>query len=151
MAKKPKTVAPVEQAVETVIADAIVAAAVPRSRGPRGVAETAIITVLADSNPKRAGSQSHTDFANYTTGMTVAEFCNAVGKRATPHLVYDAAHGFIQIEGYVPGKVFEPKPKAEKVAKEPKAPRAKKVKAEPAEATPEQLDIDAMATEESID
>lgn len=152
MAKKPKA-APVADAVAEVVEQATAAAAIPRSRGPRGVAESAVITVLVDSNPKRAGSQSHTDFDQYRTGMTVAEFCDVIGKRGTPHLVYDAAHGFISIEGYAPELVVakERAPKAEKVAKEPKAPRAKKVKDAPVEETPEQAELEGVTTEETLD
>lgn len=149
MAKKPKK--QTENAVTPeVIESAEQAIAAARSRGPRGVAESALITLLAPSNPKRAGSQSHTDFERYFTGMTVGTFCDAIGKRATPHLVYDAAHGFISIEGYDPAQVTA-KPKKEKVAKEPKAPRAKKEKAAPVEQSAEQMELDAVTVEESID
>jgi len=149
MARKPKKVE-TEVATPEVVeaAEQVVAAA--RSRGPRGVPETAVITVLADSNPKREDSQSHIDFAKYATGMTVGEFCDAVGKRATPHLVYDAAHGFISIEGYDPERVVA-KPKKEKAEKPAKAPRAKKAKAAPAEATEEQLELEGAVVEESLD
>jgi hypothetical protein len=151
MAKKPKA-APVADAVAEVVEQAVAAAAIPRSRGPRGVAETALITVLVEGNPKREGSQSHLDFAQYHTGMTVGAFCDLIGKRGTPHLVYDAAHGFISIEGYSPELVVakERAPKAEKVAKE-RAPKAKKVKAEPAEQTHEQAELEGVTTEETMD
>jgi hypothetical protein len=105
-----------------------------KMRGPRGVAETAKITLLAPQNPKREGSKAHAVFSCYKDGMTVGAFCDAVDAKdggehkgsATPNLVYDAAHGFIKIEGYEPpGGVIEPKPKAE--------PKPKKEKATPAE------------------
>jgi hypothetical protein len=149
MAKKPKKQAAeqVETAVAEAAADVIATA---KSRGPRGVKEDAVITVLAETNPNREGSQSHTDFAQYQTGMTVGAFIDAVGKRGTPHLVYDAAHGFISIEGYDPAQVA-PKVKKEKAVKEPKAPRAKKAKAAPAEATPEQTELEGLTVEESLD
>jgi hypothetical protein len=101
-----------------------------------------VISLLVIENPKRAGSQAAADFANYTDGMTVAEFCDVVGKRATPNLVYDASHGFIAIEGYNPELIVakEKAPKAEKAPKEPKAPKAKKAKKEAA--APE-VDADA--------
>jgi hypothetical protein len=146
MARKPKKVAE-DTATPEAAEAAEQAIAVARSRGPRGVAESAVITVLVDSNPKRAGSQSHTDFEQYRTGMTVAEFCDIIGKRGTPHLVYDAAHGFIAIEGYDPQQVVA-KPKKEKAVK---APRAKKAKAAPAEATEEQLELEGTVIEESLD
>ena len=150
MAKKPKKQAATEQ-VETAVAEAAAdVIATAKSRGPRGVKEDAVITLLVDANPKREGSQSHTDFAKYFTGMTVGAFIDAVGKRATPHLVYDAAHGFISIEGYAP-ELVQKKERAPKVAKEPKAPRAKKAKAAPVEQSAEQLEIEATATEETLD
>lgn len=133
MAKKPRKEAQVETAaVETV--ETTTAAPVVRTRGPRGVDESAVITVLHDGNPKRAGSKAHAAFATYATGMTVGEYCDAMGKDATPNLVYDTAHGFISIEGYTPGKMITPKEKVAKAPKEPKAPRAKKEKAPKAEA-----------------
>ena len=118
---------------------------IPRSRGPRGTAETARITVLAPENPKREGSKAQAVFAHYENGMTIAEFAASldeagIGKEATPNLVYDAKHGFIAIEGYeVPGGVVTKEEKAPKPAKEPKpakAPKAKKEKA-PVEESPE--------------
>jgi hypothetical protein len=149
MAKKPKKVATpeVEAAAAEVAEQAI---AVARSRGPRGVAESAVITVLADTNPKREGSKAAATFALYATGMTVGEFCDLAGKEATPNLVYDSKHGFISIEGYDPEQVVA-KPKKEKVAKEPKAPRAKKAKAAPVEADPAQAELEGTVVEESLD
>ena len=66
--------------------------------------------------------------------MTVGQFCDAVDATenkgaAAPNLVYDAGHGFISIEGYDPGEIVQPKPKAP--PKEPKAPKAKKEAAAP--------------------
>jgi hypothetical protein len=132
MARKPKNVEVAEPTEVVEAAAEVIAAA--RNRGPRGTVEAAVITVLRDVNPKRAGSQAAADFDNYRTGMTVGEFVDLVGKRATPNLVYDAAHGFIAIEGYNPDLIIakEKAPKAEKVAKEPKAPKAKKAKKEAA-------------------
>lgn len=116
---------------------------VVRTRGPRGVPETAVITVLADKNPKRPSSKAFTAFENYRNGMTVKEFCDVIGKDATGHLVYDAAHGFISIEGYTPGQIITPKVREPKAPKEPKAKKPKAVKE--AEAG---VDADLAAAEE---
>lgn len=127
---------------------------VAKMRGPRGVLETAVITVLSDGNPKRPGSRAHEVFALYKSGMTVGAFVDATEKAgeahrayATPCMVYDAAHGFIKIEGYDPGPLKEAKvakPKAEKAAA---APKAKKAAAAPKAAA----QADAEAEEETID
>lgn len=117
-------------------------------RGPKGVALTAQITILAAGNPKREGSKAHGRFALYQDGMSVQDALDA--GVITPDLVHDAAHGHIAIEGYSPvlveKKVREPKP-----AKEPKA-KGKKAKAEaPAEAKAAAEDLAAATTEETID
>lgn len=146
-----KKAAVVEQPAET-------EAAAPRTRGPRGVPETAVITVLAEGNPKREGSKAHAVFSHYENGQTIADFCAALEatdaemvKEATPNLVYDAKHGFIEIEGYEPpGGVIEKKvrePKAPKAAKAPKAGKAKPT----AEQQQAQADADAEAEEEVVD
>lgn len=83
-----------------------------RARGPRGVGEDAVIHLLVDDNPKREGSKSAAAFSNYVDGMTVGQFCDAVGKEATANLVWDASHGFISIYGYEPGEPRKAKPKA---------------------------------------
>jgi hypothetical protein len=150
MARKPKKTVEDTATIEAVEA-AETAIAVARSRGPRGTVETAVISLLVDANPKRAGSKAEAVFSNYRSGMTIAEFCDAVGKEATPNLVYDAAHGFIAIEGYDPEQVVkkEKAPKAEKAAK---APRAKKAKKEATvEETEAQTELDGMTVEESLD
>jgi hypothetical protein len=64
MARKPKKVAE-DVATPEVVEAAEQAIAVARTRGPRGVAETATITVLVDANPKRAGSKAEAAFALY--------------------------------------------------------------------------------------
>lgn len=102
------------------------APAAPKTRGPRGTEETAKITLIATANPKRPNSKAFAVFAQYKDQMTVKDFCDAVGKEATGHLVYDAKHGSISIEGYDPGAIVVAKVK---VPKEPKAPKAKKEKA----------------------
>lgn len=146
MARKPKK----EVVTPEVVEQAEQAIAVARSRGPRGTVETAVITVLVDANPKRAGSKAEAAFALYRTGMTVGEFCDLAGKDATPNLVYDTKHGFISIEGYDPEQVVA-KPKKEKVVKEPKTPRAKKSKKAEVEQTPEQAELEGVTVEESLD
>ena len=77
---------------------------------------------------------------------------------ATPNLVYDAGHQFIEIEGYTPPKIFEPKPKAppkvkaEKPAKQPKEPKAgKKQKYVDPEPNPATAEVEELVQEETID
>lgn len=135
MAKSPKATAP-----KTADAETKPDAATPETpkepkvplskmRGPRGTQETAKIKLLSPGNPKRPSSKAHRVFSHYVDGMTVGQFCDAVDAtedkgEATPNLVYDAAHRFIEIEGYTPGAFFEPKPKAPKAEKPAKAPKA---------------------------
>jgi len=135
------------KASTTVTADAPAqefAVKVPAVRGPKGMDPAALIFVKAESNPKRAGSKAQAAFAAYRNGMTVQEYLDAVGAEATPNLVYDTNHGFIQVEGYTPAKPFTPKPKAEKA---PKAPKAKRIVAEKTEA---QAEVEAAVVEETI-
>lgn len=121
------------------------------ARGPKGVALDAIVTLKCEGNPKRPGSKAHDVFSLYRDGMTVQDFLDAAGDAATPNLVYDAAHGFIAIEGYDPKQVVK-KERAPKAAKEPKAPRAKRAKkADAAEASPSIAEVEEMAVEETID
>lgn len=131
------------------------APAAPKTRGPRGTEESAVIHLLAQVNPKRAGSKAAQAFAVYVDGMTVKEYCDGVDAFAkgegTPNLVYDAKHGFISIDGYDPGAIIVAKPKAEKVAKEPKAPRAKKEKAPKAEPSEEQAALAAETQTETME
>lgn len=127
MSSKNHKIAPAKDVVQAAPAATPAVAAEPkapvvRSRGPRGTEETAKITLLAKDNPKRAGSKAFGAFANYKDGMTIKEFADLVGKEATGHLVYDAKHGSIAIEGYDPGAIVVPKPK---VVKEPKAKKEK--------------------------
>ena len=112
----------------------------PRSRGPRGVTETAKITLLAKSNPKRPNSKAFAAFSNYVDGMTVKEFADKAGEIATVALVYDAKHGFISIEGYDPGELVQPKPRTKKE----KAPKDAD-KAADAEAVAAETDTETMA------
>lgn len=117
------------------------------ARGPKGVALDALITLNTEVNPKRPGSKAHAAFAHYSTGMTVQDYLDAAGAAATPNLVYDAAHGFILIEGYEP-KLVERKERAPKAEKPAKAPRAKKAKAA---AAAEPVAAEADMQEELID
>lgn len=128
MAKKDKisgeTKAEVQAAPEVPATQEAPAKSPVGQRGLKGVPLTAKITLLAATNPKRPGCAAEKRFALYETGKTVETFLNEGG--TTPDLVYDAAHGFISVEGYTPKKMFtpkakaEPKPKKEKVAKEVK-------------------------------
>lgn len=125
-----------------------------KSRGPRGVPDTAKITVLADKNPKRAGSKAAKVFDCYKTGMSTGEFCDAVEKLdeelrsyATPCMVYDAKHGFISIEGYDPGEIVEARVPKEKAPKAEKAPKEKVPKKDPKA----KAQADQEAEEEKVD
>ena len=169
-------VTPADDIVETLVtetptpevtpADDIVPLA--KMRGPRGVPETAVITVNV-ANPKRPNSKAHAAFALYASGMTVGGFCDAVdaltvaGKSqkgmGTPHLVYDSKHGFISIENYtVPGGVETPKPKAPPKPKAEKSPKAEKAYKGPKVVTPASAelaetagDMEAAVEEETVD
>lgn len=66
----------------------------PAGRAPTHLG-SATITVVAESNPKRPGTNAHAIFALYQTGMTVAEFLRAGGRRVD--LRWDEAHGFISV------------------------------------------------------
>lgn len=146
-----KAAAPAKKAAAPVVEQPEAAEATPRTRGPRGVPETAVITLLVEGNPKREGSKAHAVFSHYENGQTIADFCAALEatdpdmvKEATPNLVYDAKHGFIEIEGYTPpGGVIvkEVKPKSEKPAK---ASKSKKAAAE-------QAAVEEEAAEEVVD
>lgn len=145
--------APATEEVKTETPAAEVKVPLAKMRGPRGVAETAKITILTANgqNPKRPNSKAFAAFACYKDGMTTGEFCdavNAIGQQGmgTPNLVYDASHGFIKIEGYNPDVI------AAKPAKEPKAPKEPKAKKEKAPSkVAEVAAADAEATEETMD
>lgn len=122
------------------------AAAEPKSRGPKGVADTAVVKLLVNSNPKREGSKAHGRFAAYKASQTVAEALDA--GVTTPDLVYDAKHGFISIEGYDPGEIIVAKPKAEPKPKAEKGVKAKAVKSDEQKAKEKQADEEAQ--EESM-
>lgn len=57
---------------------------------------TAVIDLLAATNPKREGSASHARFAAYASGQTVAEALAA--GLTTGDFHHDVAHGFISIQ-----------------------------------------------------
>jgi hypothetical protein len=63
------------------------------------------ITVLADANPKRAGSASHARFALYKSGMVVEDYVAACAKIGVKRAVairdigWDLGMKFIQVEG----------------------------------------------------
>ena len=54
-----------------------------------------VITLLAATNPKKAGSKSAARFALYRTGLTVAQYCAAGGR--VGDIQYDVKHGFISV------------------------------------------------------
>lgn len=129
-----------------------------KMRGPKGVPETAKITILTDggANPKRPSSKAFAAFACYKNGMTTGQFCdavNAIGQEGmgTPNLTYDASHGFIKIEGYEP-KLVEAKPKKEKAPKAEGATAPKSApKSKPVAAKKEKAAADTEAKEEVMD
>jgi hypothetical protein len=146
MAKKDK-VSGAAVAAEGVIKNASESskAAVIGVRGVKGVPLTAKITLLVPANPKRSGSKAFNRFALYKDGQTCDEALTA--GVVTPDLVYDAAHGYIAIEGYNPTLIV----KQERPAKAPKEAKAKKVKHVDAAADAAQADLAAATVEESID
>ena len=84
----------------------------PAVKGPKNVAQDAVITMGKDkegrhygpdNNPKKIGSKTHGRFAMYRHGMTVSEALEA--GITTADLVYDRDHGFVHFEG---GKTAEP-------------------------------------------
>lgn len=120
------------------------AEAAVKSRGPKGVADSAVVTLLVTANPKREGSKAHGRFAAYVDGATVGATLDA--GVTTPDLVYDAKHGFISIEGYNPGEIIVAKPKAE-----PKPKAEKKAKKEKVEKTQEQVAAEGQADAEAAE
>jgi hypothetical protein len=69
----------------------------PRAEGsrPGTIDPSGVIRVLATTNPKKPGSESHTRFALYRDGQTVSEFLAAGGRKAD--LSWDLEKGFIAI------------------------------------------------------
>lgn len=86
-------------------------------------ANTSIITLLSETNPKKPGSKAHARFANYKSGQTVEEALKAGLRR--DDLAWDTAHGFIKIEAVAAAE--EPK---EKTKTEEQTPDEKVVKLE---------------------
>lgn len=127
--------------------------AAPGPRGLRGIPGDARITLLVEHNPKRPGCAAEKRFALYQTGMTQLEFLAAGG--TVPDMAYDAAHGFIAVEGYTPkekGKAkAERPPKAEASGEPKKRGRKSKVDAPAAPATAEQVQVEQEVVEETID
>lgn len=74
-----------------------VPAAAPKAARGRAAqyADTAVVTVLVDKNPKRPGSGAHDRFAAYKTGMTVAEVVAAGVRR--DDINWDVKHGFVSV------------------------------------------------------
>ncbi len=71
-------------------------ATVAKKNGKTAVDTTKVITVVAKSNPKRAGSKAHARFALYKKGMTVGAAIKA-GVWADD-LRYDQKKGFITLK-----------------------------------------------------
>jgi len=59
--------------------------------------KSAIITVLAQSNPKRQDSLAYERFELYQTGMTVGEYVEAGGRSGD--IKYDVQNGYIELSG----------------------------------------------------
>lgn len=74
--------------------EADVAEKTPRKRSP-SFPNNGIVTVLAESNPKRAGSAAHERFEKYQSGRTVAE--NKQAGIGPNDLKYDSEHGYIRV------------------------------------------------------
>lgn len=63
---------------------------------PGAIPDHHIIRLLASSNPKKPGSESHVRFAYYEDGMTVASYIAKGGRR--PDLAWDTDKGFIRVD-----------------------------------------------------
>lgn len=150
-AKSAPAPAPVQSKIAEAAKDASAESSTEvKSRGPKGVADSAIVTVLAAVNPKREGSKAHARFAFYKDGKTVAETLDA--GVTTPDLVYDAKHGFISIDGYDPGEIVVPKPKAEKKPAAEKTAKGAKVKRQKtAEEEAAEQEAEGETNEETMD
>lgn len=65
-----------------------------------GVTKEAKLTVLAESNPKRGGSDSFNRFEGYLTTPPPSTVEEAIGNGLTMgDIKYDIIHGFIKVEG----------------------------------------------------
>lgn len=79
-----------------IVPDFTIPSADEAGRSRRYAQKDAIITVLAEKNPKRNGTLAFDRFALYQTGMTVGEYVTAGGR--TGDVNYDEAQGFIVLE-----------------------------------------------------
>ncbi len=67
-----------------------------KARKSRSTVNTdAVITLIAEGNPKRPGSAAHGRFAFYTSGMTVKQALEAGVTMADIH--HDSSKGFIKL------------------------------------------------------
>ena len=79
--------------------------------------DSAVITVMVDSNPKREGSKAHEKFESYFKlrddqgAFTVADYLAEGWSKID--LRYDVTHGFIEIEG-AEVEEYEVTPRGEK-------------------------------------
>ncbi len=78
--------------------DPVPVQAPPRQRAAT-IADTAIITVVAETNPKREGTASFDRFKGYRGKCTVADYISRTGDRtiALRDIAHDAAKGFIKV------------------------------------------------------
>lgn len=72
----------------------------PKTAGA-SIAANDVITLLVSENPKRKGSKGR--FAKYRNGMTVSEYCEAIGTKglAMADIAWDINHGFIRVNAAV--------------------------------------------------
>lgn len=92
-------------------------ATVPAVRSSKKFAQDAVITIVSEKNPKRAGSKAAGDWEKYVNGMTVKEARDAGISQAD--LLYNSAAKFITIAGY-----DAPAPRKQKRKAKEKAPEA---------------------------
>ena len=79
-----------------IVPDFVITSVDETGRTRRYAQKDAIITVLAEKNPKRNGTLAYDRFELYRTGMTVGDYVNAGGR--TGDVNYDEAQGFIALE-----------------------------------------------------
>ena len=115
MAKKEKN-------VEIEAAEAAVTEATPRTAHKvTGVTKDAALTVLVESNPKRASSASYQRFKGYLTNPRPATVEAALQNGLTMgDIKFDIVHGFIAVEGA----------EVEEYEVKPRGPRAEKTEAD---------------------
>jgi hypothetical protein len=83
------------------------------AKGSNKFPNTAVITLISTTNPKRSGSAAAADWENYENGMTVQQALDKFISLAD--IYYNASHGFLTVEGYS-APAPKKKPKKEKVA-----------------------------------